>query len=248
MNMNGQIYPLRDHAALFMDHERMLIIADLHIGIEYDLRKRGINTRALTDKLLKEVISLIKKSGSRKLLILGDLKHIVPSMPHSQMKDVKLFLEKLSEIVEIHLIPGNHDGGIERILTNDIILHESDGYTVGDIGFTHGHRWPSSKIMECKRLVIAHTHPTIMLRDGFGYRYFERCWVVAKVNKDKVNERYPNSNVRSILIMPAFNSLSGGTAINKEGILGPFGKIIELNSSQIYLLDGSALGNLEDIK
>jgi metallophosphoesterase superfamily enzyme len=48
--------------------------------------------------------------------------------------------------------------------------------------------------------------------------------------------------------MPAFNSLCGGLAINQFGISGPLGKYIDINNAQIYLLDGSSLGKLKNIK
>jgi len=50
------------------------------------------------------------------------------------------------------------------------------------------------------------------------------------------------------LVMPAFNPLCGGIAVNKEGIMGPIGKIMDIKNAQVYLLDGSSLGRVKDIQ
>ena len=47
--------------------------------------------------------------------------------------------------------------------------------------------------------------------------------------------------------MPAFNPLCGGMAVNQEGITGPIGKIIDIQNTQMYLIDGTSLGKVIDI-
>ncbi|EMR73479.1 hypothetical protein MBGDN05_00209 [Thermoplasmatales archaeon SCGC AB-539-N05] len=48
--------------------------------------------------------------------------------------------------------------------------------------------------------------------------------------------------------MPAFNPLCGGSAVNNDGIVGPLGKLMDFGRSQVYLLDGSSLGTVLDIR
>ena len=48
--------------------------------------------------------------------------------------------------------------------------------------------------------------------------------------------------------MPAFNKLCGGVAVNVEGILGPLGKIIDVDKSDVFLIDGSSLGKVVNLK
>jgi len=64
----------------------------------------------------------------------------------------------------------------------------------------------------------------------------------------KLKEKYPDSTNPQVLVMPAFNSLCGGIAANKEGITGPIGKIIEIENAQIFLVDGTYLGKIKDIR
>ena len=149
---------------------------------------------------------------------------------------------------KIHIIPGNHDGNISKLSPSDVILHPSKGYVFKDIGLVHGHRWPSSELMLCRYLIIAHTHPTVMLEDRLGYKNFETCWLKGEINKKSLSSRYPESKNIKFVVLPAFNPLCGGIAANVDGFIGPFGKIIDLKNSEVFLLDGSFLGKIQDLK
>ena len=70
----------------------------------------------------------------------------------------------------------------------------------------------------------------------------------AKLIKKKLEEKYKTEKIPNVLIVPAFNPLCGGIAINKDGIAGPIGKLIDISKSSIYLLDGTSLGNVKNIK
>ena len=46
--------------------------------------------------------------------------------------------------------------------------------------------------------------------------------------------------------MPAFNELCGAILVNKDSLLGPIAKRVK--SARIYLMDGTDLGLLKDMK
>jgi hypothetical protein len=102
--------------------------------------------------------------------------------------------------------------------------------------------------MKCKQLIMGHTHPTIMLTDRLGYKMYESCWLRGETDKDKLVGKYPVSKPLEIIVMPAFNQLCGGIAANQEGVAGPIGKIMDVKNARVYLLDGSFLGRVKDIK
>jgi len=243
----SEIQPILNEPALFIN-KKILVVADLHIGIESQLREQGINTPSQTQTMTNRLIALFKKYKPKEIILLGDIKHNIPSSTIQERKDVRNFLETIQTYGIIHIIPGNHDGNIQKISPPDIILHPSDGFVLENLGFVHGHRWPSEEIMRCKQLIIGHTHPTVMFTDRLGYKAFEPCWVKGKFIEDKLKEKYPDSTDSEILVMPAFNPLCGGISANREGITGPIGKIIDVKNAEVYLLDGSALGKTKDIE
>ena len=64
----------------------------------------------------------------------------------------------------------------------------------------------------------------------------------------KLLEKYPTSQTLQILVMPAFNPLCGGIAVNRDSLLGPFKSLIDVDGAEVYLLDGSSLGKVKDLK
>ncbi|UCF12648.1 MAG: metallophosphoesterase [Thermoplasmatales archaeon] len=242
------IQPVVNEPALLITNKKILVVADLHIGIESELRELGLHAPSQTSSMTTRLTAHIKKYCPDNIILLGDIKHNIPSSTIQERTDVKRFLTKIHSLGTIHVLPGNHDGNIKRFLAPDIFLHPSDGFVFEGIGFVHGHRWPSEEIMNCEHIVIGHTHPTIMLTDRLGYKTYEPCWLKSKCIIGKLKEKYPNSNNPNIIVMPAFNPFCGGIAVNKEPIIGPFSKIINIKDAETYLLDGSLLGKVKDIK
>ena len=244
----SNIQPISNEPVLYIKNSKILVVADLHIGIESELRQQGLNVPNQTKKMLEKIISLCKKYKPNNIICLGDIKHNIPTSTIQERKDVKKFLEEIKEHSIINIVPGNHDGNIHRLTSEEILIHSSKGFILDDIGFVHGHRWPSSEIMQTRHIIMAHTHPTVMLTDRLEHRSFEPCWIKTTFNKNKLLERYPDSKNPELFVMPAFNPLCGGIPVNKDGIMGPFGKIIDLEKSKIFLLDGALLGEIKNIK
>ena len=242
-----KIQPIKDEPILFIEDKKILIIADLHIGIEKELRENGLNPMSQTEKMLKHLVTICKKYKPNEIILLGDIKHNIPSTTFQEKNDVKKFLKQIQKISTIHIIPGNHDGNIHKLSPKDIIYHPSDGFICENIGFTHGHRWPSENVMKCDQIIIAHTHPTVMLTDRLKYKSFEPCWLKGYFIKSKLKEKYPSASNPELLIIPAFNPLCGGIAVNREGVTGPLGKLIDIENSRVYLLDGTSLGTVKNI-
>jgi putative SbcD/Mre11-related phosphoesterase len=244
----SDIQPLPNEPALFIKNKKILIVADLHIGIESQLREQGINTSSKTQNMMDRLLKIIKKLNPVEIVLLGDIKHNIPSSTIQERRDVKIFLNILIDHGKVSIVPGNHDGNIGKVAPQEIIIHPSYGFKIENIGFVHGHRWPNEEIMDCDQLIISHTHPTIMFTDRLGHKTFEPCWIKCPIFKEKLVEKYPNGKCSSVLVIPSFNPLCGGIAANKDGIAGPVGKIIDIENSQIYLIDGTSLGKVKSIK
>jgi putative SbcD/Mre11-related phosphoesterase len=247
MNQSN-IQPILNETALLIEDKEIIVISDLHIGIENELRELGLNTPSQTSSMAERLISILKKYSPKKIILLGDIKHNIPVSTINERFDVKQFLSEIIDFGLIHVIPGNHDGNIHRLLSSEIQLHSSDGFVIDDIGFIHGHTWPNEEVMKCNNIVIGHTHPTIMLTDRLGYKTYEQCWIKGECLKETIQKKYPKSKNPEIIVVPAFNPLCGGIAVNKETIIGPFKKILDVKNSEVYLPDGSSLGKVKNIK
>lgn len=231
-----EIKPIYKEPALLLN-KNILLLADLHLGIECELRKSGINLPSQSDKIGSRILNLCAKYKIKKLIILGDVKHKVPGVAYQELYELRKVFEKiLTTCKAIEIIPGNHDAGLSKILPSQLEIHSSKGIAIDGLGLFHGHAWPSELVLGCKELITAHIHPVIALEACFGTRIAEPCWVRARYKK------------KIITIMPAFNNLCG-YAINKYNLKlrAPLSQLIKLEDASIYLLDGTLLGKLKEL-
>lgn len=247
-----KLEPIPNEPALLLEgKKKTLIIADLHIGIETELRESGINIPSQTEKMAIHLLKLCKEHEVDELVIVGDLKHNVPMTSRQEYFELPRIFERLKEYVsEVHITKGNHDGSLENFLPQWVAIHGTKGFAHRGCGFFHGHTWPSKDVMACKYVVIAHQHPTIQFVETLGERDSRQCWVKGHFIKENIKERYPNFNPE-LIIIPTFNPLLGGIALNtKEKLLGPVmtNNLVDMENSEVYLLDGTFLGKLKDLR
>jgi uncharacterized protein len=224
--------------ALFI--EDYLVISDLHLGISREIYLAGISLPSQIDRLSERLNELKKQTKTKKLIITGDFKHNIPNISYLERKEVPELLTKL-KFKEIIIVKGNHDGMIENLVTGIKNVKVKPHFTVGDYYFTHGHR--KAKTTK-KNIVIGHNHPGIKFRDRFGAIYVEPCWVLGKVKLEKNGKTTPKE--KNLIIIPAFNELSGKQPVNDSEFMGPIAKRIK--EPRAILLDGTDLGEIKDLK
>lgn len=239
--------PLPDIPALLMKGLRSwIVVADLHIGIEAQLRRAGFNIPSQTEKMLKSLESLSSKADG--LIILGDVKHKIPGLSYREDREIPPFIDRLlAKFNEIVVVAGNHDGGLGAVLPEKVRAIPGRGDAVEDVGFCHGHVWPSKAAMAAGKLVMGHVHPSVLLTDSIGSKTNEKCWARARFQKELVLQRYSHCP-EELVVVPAFNPLLTGTPVNSRRgtYLGPIfrNKLVDQSSLEVYLLDGSNLGHM----
>lgn len=242
MSVHMELEPVPDLPALRAGGaEGWIVVADLHVGIEVQLRRSGFNLPSQTPKMADLLESLSEMA--KNLIILGDLKHKIPSVGRREDIDIKELMGRmLASYSKVVLVAGNHDGGISSALPEGCKALRGQGTVIEDVGLFHGHVWPSDEVMAARKVVTAHIHPAILMVDSLGTRSSEKCWVRAKFDGGKVKERY-GSCPRQLVVMPAFNPLITGTPVNadKVPVMGPLFKnrFVDPDSLRVHLLDGT---------
>ena len=244
---------ITDYPAAFIPEIKTLVVAELHLGIEYDLYKSGIYIEAQRKTFLKTIERLVKMTKAKKIILLGDVKHKVPGSTIREDREIPLFLQELSKTLKVILVKGNHDDRLEEIIPSGIKMVSSHGIKIGKYGFFHGHAWPSKKLLSCEYLLMGHIHPALEFVDKFGFRSIEQVWVKGNLNQEKVKKKFDMKKVGklNLVILPVFNKMLGGVPINKikrQELIGPIlsSDLVDLEKSNIYLLDGTYLGNLKN--
>jgi putative SbcD/Mre11-related phosphoesterase len=252
-NMNSVKF-VTDRPALVTG--KTLVIADLHLGVERDFRRSGIKMPSSMGKMIRSLEEIIKETGPERLVVLGDIKHEVPGTSFQELREIPEFFGHFSDMHEVHVLLGNHDGGVGKLLPKTVHVHRSAGFSEGGIYFTHGHRWPDPSFLKCRYMIAGHRHPVIEFRDKLGYRFLEQVWIRGRLDAKKISRKYGASAATpEVIIMPAFNPLiKGRHALNRRTDehyrreMGPLINSISLQKAGLYLLDGTYLGTLSGMK
>ena len=239
---------------LFIEKLKAISIADIHIGFEYELAKNGIKIPNQTPIMIKKIKNAIKKTKSKILIILGDIKHQVPGISFFEKMEIPNFFDELKNLCEIKVCLGNHDTFIRDLIPKDIEVYDSKGFSIKEYGFFHGHAWPDKKLLSCRYLITSHIHPTLFFSDKLGHRIIEPVWIKCFLNNEKIKAKYRLNieNKLEMIILPAFNRLLSGSNINvlnlKYNFIEPIMfDFMDKEKSELYLLDGTFIGRLSDI-
>jgi putative SbcD/Mre11-related phosphoesterase len=233
----------------------VLVVADLHIGVEYRFRKGGIAVPSQTGRMRDRLEGLVRKTGVKRLVVLGDIKDDVPGMSFQEEREVPVLFRRMAELVEVEITPGNHDAGIGRLLPRDVLVHPSSGFMLEKTWLCHGHAWPDRAFLDAEHLVIGHQHAGIEFRDRLGYRWGEPVWIRAELDREIIYARYKQKGnaLPELVMMPVFNEFACSIGANrpmsyiagyfKEG-LGPLFRATRRKSARVFMLDGTYLGEL----
>jgi putative SbcD/Mre11-related phosphoesterase len=246
---------LTDFPALLISEKKMLVIADIHLGLEHELFLSGVTIPSQIQKFQKVIEGLIRMTRAKSLMILGDIKHEVPGISKKEEREIPQFFYNLMEKVEVSCCRGNHDTYLEQILPDDVKIFPSEGVRMGRYGFFHGHAWPSKELMGCDFLITGHIHPVVEFVDKLGYRAVEQVWIRGVLDAKTVKKKFGLEKVGRLdtIIMPAFNRLLGGLAMNymvDKELMGPLltKRFFDVNKSDAYMLDGTCLGSIAALK
>jgi putative SbcD/Mre11-related phosphoesterase len=258
--------------------DRNLVVADLHIGWERLLSQRGVHVPSQTPKLKNTLLKLIKETKPTQVTFLGDIKDAITKVAMEEWKDIPEFFEDIQkQVPDLQVILGNHDGNLEPLLPEKVEIVPASGTSFGDVGLFHGHAWPAPELLECRSLITGHVHPTVAIRDPMGLRMTKQVLLkapcdgtqLAKTLRKYLGAKNSNLdgfleenklqvNVSQLFIMPSFNQFLGGRPINErkktkkkaDAYIGPILRsgCVNMNEAEVYLLDGTFLGTVEQLK
>jgi len=197
---------------LYLKKEKILILADTHIGYEEALNKQGVLIpRFQFKEIIERLEKVLKKTAKlHKIIINGDIKHEFGTISEQEWRHTLRLLDFLSRHCdEIILIKGNHDtilGPIAKKRNIKIL----DTYKINDILIIHGHKIiDKGELKGIKTVIIGHEHPAVSVHEGARQELF-KCFLKGKW------EKY------TLIVQPSFNLVTEGTDVAKEELLSPF--------------------------
>ncbi|MBO3763105.1 MAG: metallophosphoesterase family protein [Candidatus Brockarchaeota archaeon] len=223
--------------ALILNNE-YLVVSDLHIGFEKELRDKGINVPEKSSEFSERLLNLLKTHKLKKLIIAGDLKHKVSGISLLESLVVtRNFLNLFLDLEEVHLVPGNHDGDILGLLPSKVKVHNVMGFEVNGSWISHGHARLPKEALSKDYIILGHIHPVVKITDNSGYSYTIQVWL------ERINKK------PKVIIMPAFNNYVGYLTVNNDNFRMPALRMlnISIEDMNVTTLDGYNLGLVKDI-
>ena len=172
---------------------RNLVISDLHIGYERELRVKGVNVPDQTERMLRRIKKI--KGKTEYLIILGDLKHELFEPEFQDRLDY--FMSAVHKLFrKVTVVRGNHDAKLGYPTVKELKIRKTL--------FIHGHALPKTR--DYNTLVMGHIHPVFSVKDKYGV-VSEPCWFIGEWKNKKV------------IVLPSFNELISGS--DYTNIKGP---------------------------
>ena len=225
------------------------MIADLHLGLSASAERPLGAPGAGPAELARGLVEVARRQRTDGLLIVGDAKHPIVGVPgHLRPTLFDFFADLLEGGLRVELVLGNHDGGIERHLPREVVVVPSDGRVRNGVGFFHGHRWPSNRVLSAPRLVTGHLHPGVRFAPTQSDpRNKQRAWVRVDLSRATLAGRKGEwVRAKELIVLPAYNPLCGTEALNRErpGRARAFlyRHFLLPGEARAYLLDGTDVG------
>jgi len=235
-------------ALILEGKKKNLIVTDLHIGFESNLAANEIfvGKNTTINETISEMEEIINLTNPDSLILLGDIKSSIKSISKNEWDEIPLFFDKMKNLVDTILVPGNHDSNIQKLVPDGITLVSSTGIVVENALLTHGHTMPSENFAHVDKIIMGHVHPVFFLEESVLNG--QRVWVSIKTEKQRI---FPSkSGDIELTIIPSFNRYFYAThkRYYKKSISPIIEKIKEISSGKIITLDGSFIGNESMIK
>ena len=231
-------------ALLVEQDRRVLVVADLHMGIESGLERHGVHVASRSAARADRVIACIEEADPDLLLLLGDVKHNVPVTSRQEYLELPDIFAAFRDRVPLRVIPGNHDGGIGRFLEPGELLPPG-GALIEGVGYLHGHTHPDPGLAG-HLVVLGHLHPVVSLTDTVGCAARARpAYLYSVLAAPCLPEEAPPEGRTRLLFVPAFNEFAGGVDIGRlrESGLGPLSRCIDEKTAEVFLADGTYVGS-----
>lgn len=228
-----------DCPALLIENTiRVLVVADLHFGIESGLARAGVHVRSRSREREERVLAAVRDAKPDLVLLLGDVKHSVPLTSRQEYSELPGILDRIRALAPLRVTPGNHDGGIARFLGEDELL-PANGALIDGVGYLHGHTRPAEELSG-HLLVIGHLHPAVSLCDEVG----------CSLRAEPAYLYSPMEDGTRLLVVPSACEFAGGVDVLElgESGLGPLSRCIDQENAEVWLRDGTYIGRLGEIR
>jgi DNA ligase-associated metallophosphoesterase len=196
--------------AAWFPNERVLAVADLHLGYAWAHRLAGqlmpITPPADT---LGRLAGLQRDYQPREIVVLGDIVHRAVAL-ESLEKEMRELIGVLSSQSQLTLLLGNHDGQLQKVVKQwGLIVELAEAREMSGNLLVHGDKAIVAR--NGKRIIMGHEHPAISIGDGVTTSQKCPCFLVSK----------------SVIVLPAFSNWAAGTNVRIHELMSEAARAAE---------------------
>jgi DNA ligase-associated metallophosphoesterase len=182
--------------AAWFPRERVLAVADLHLGYAWAHRLSGqLMPITPTTDTLQRLQELQRDYEPAEIVLLGDIVHRAMTLGELE-KEIRELFESLSPRSHLTFLAGNHDRQLQQVLKQWLLPIELlPSREVGNHLLVHGDSTVDAQKNKC--VIMGHEHPAISIGDGVTTSQKCPCFLVSD----------------SVIVMPAFSRWAAGTNI-----------------------------------
>ncbi|MBC8167979.1 MAG: metallophosphoesterase [Bryobacteraceae bacterium] len=177
--------------ALWLSNVRTLVMADVHLGYGWALRRRGQLGPVSDDKVCQKLMAVVEELIPDTIVFLGDLVH-APRPAPPERSAVENTIHSLSHRARIVVVLGNHDRGLVKDFPHLPAEVCREWHSPGLIA-VHGDR----EIPKGEHVIAGHIHPALGVSDHAGASHRMPVFVAGD----------------TITLLPAFSPLASGVDI-----------------------------------
>ncbi|MEM0149028.1 MAG: metallophosphoesterase [Candidatus Micrarchaeaceae archaeon] len=212
----------------FIKSLNALAVADLHLGYEGVMAKKGLLLPKVNLKhIFQDLDKALSATGAASIIVDGDIKNEFSDVDNEEFNELYEFVNHFKEKgVKLVLIKGNHDNFVDRYKQSFGITIARQELLIGNYLFFHGEEMPAA-YKNASALVMGHEHPSIAVFTDAGSKEKLRCFLYGFYKRKR------------LLVLPAMNYFAQGTDMNlepKENLLSPVMKSIDIDKMHAIAL------------
>jgi len=183
--------------AAWFPNERVLAVADLHLGYAWAHRLSGqLMPIPPTNDTLHRLAELQNDYDPREIVVLGDIVHRAVALTVLE-EEIRELFNTLSPRLQLTFLAGNHDRDLQKLLKKwRLPIELADAREVGTNVLVHGDKAVAEQ-HRGKRIFMGHEHPAISIGDGVTTSQKCPCILLSK----------------EVVVLPAFSRWPAGTNI-----------------------------------
>lgn len=175
--------------ALWLPDADTILLADVHLGFGWALRRRGQLGPVQDSAVRKKLFDVVDELRPRVVVFLGDVVH-APRPAPAEREAIEATVRALAERTHLMLVPGNHDRRFRRDYQS-LPIELCDVWRGAGLMAVHGDR----PLVETEdHTVLGHIHPAVAVVDHAGAAHKMPAFVAGE----------------RITILPAFSPLAAG--------------------------------------